>query len=441
MSSRPTRYATSGDSQIAYQMGGAGPAVMLLGGTISGIALWEERLGAPFLDAIARFATVVVHDARGSSRSDPLPAGVPATVEGQVADAIAVLDDAAIDGAFVLGFHAGGAVAIALAAARPERVRSLLIVNGWARLIEDDGYPGITQAFSDELVETHRRSYGTDMFSDLFAPSFAGDPEVSEFFAGLERNGSSRAQAVLLTRMAQELDVRPLLPTVSVPTIVMHSDRDTAIPSTYGRFVADHIPGARFETFPGTDHAFLLENPGPALAELEMLVTGRRPDPEPDRVLATVLFTDIVGSTERAAVLGDREWHALLDRHHAIARDEIDRFRGREIATAGDGFLALFDSPTRAIGCAQSIADRLASLDLEIRAGVHSGEIEIIGDDVGGIAVHIGARIAALGGAGEVLVSSTVKELTAGAPLQFADRGIHELKGVPDTWRIYAVVR
>jgi class 3 adenylate cyclase len=439
MSPPLTRYAPSGDAQIAYRTAGAGPAVILLSGTISGIALWEQRLGAPFVDAIARFARVVVYDARGAGRSDPLPPGAPATVAGQVDDAIAVLDDASIDQAVIVGFHAGGAAALALAAAHPDRVANVLIVNSWARLLEDDGYPGITQEFSDDLVDEHRRRYGTDMFSELFAPSVADDPAVSEFFAGLEQHGSSRSQAVLLTRMAQELDVRDILSTVAVPTVVMHSDRNTAVPAHFGRYIAEHVPDATFVTFPGTDHAFLLANPGPALAELETIVTGRRPDPETDRILATVLFTDIVGSTERAAGLGDRGWGDLLARHHEVVRDELDRCRGREIDTAGDGFFAVFDAPARAIRCAQSIGARLDALGLEIRAGIHTGECEQIGDNLGGIAVHIGARIAAMAGPGEILVSSTVKDLTVGSRVELVDRGTHTLKGVPEPWRIYAV--
>lgn len=413
---------------------------MCLLGTVSGLAVWEHRLGADLFDPLARFGRAIVHDPRGTGGSDPLAPGRPATAEGQAEDVVAVLDDASIEKAFLFGTHAGGGVGVAMASAYPDRVSGLLLVNSWARLIEDEEYPGISRSYSDELIEAHSDQWGTGMFADAFVPSRAGDPEIKEFFATIEQHGSSRAQAVLLTRMAQELDVRKLLAGISVPTVVMHSEQNTAIPASYGRYLAEHIPGARYIGFDGTDHLFQLENPQPVLVELETLVTGRPPDPAPDRVLATVLFTDIVGSTERIATIGDRNWRELVTLHHAAVRDELDRFRGREIDTAGDGFLAVFDAPARAIRCAQAITLEVRALGLEIRAGVHTGECERLGDKLGGIGVHIGARIAALAGPTEVLVSSTVKELAAGSGLRFVDRGIHTLKGVPDEWRLFAVV-
>ncbi|MGZ4754687.1 MAG: adenylate/guanylate cyclase domain-containing protein [Acidimicrobiia bacterium] len=441
MGSRITCYAHSGDNQVAYQTAGEGPAVAYLMGTISGLAVWEHRLGEEFFDAIARFSRLVVHDPRGAGRSDPLPPATPPTVQGQADDLIAVLDDASIPKVFVLGFHAGAAVGIELATSYPSRVTGLLLVNGWARLLEDDGYPGITPAFSEDLIEMHGREFGTGIFSSAFVPSREGDPTVKEFFAFVEEHGSSRAQSMLLTRMAQELDVRDKLAHVTVPTVVMHSGQNTAIPPSFGRYIADHIPDATYISFPGTDHAFQFENPGPVLAELETLVTGRRPDPERDRILTTVLFTDIVGSTQRAAALGDRSWRELLERHHAIVRDQLDRLRGHELDTAGDGFLAIFDSPGRAIKCAQSIITELRHNGIEIRAGIHTGECEKLGDKLGGIAVHIGARIASLAGPGQILVSSTVRDLTAGSGIEFVDRGPHELKGVPNLWQVYEVAQ
>ena len=275
----------------------------------------------------------------------------------------------------------------------------------------------------------------------MWAPSRADDPQLKEWGARWERLGASPGAAVALLRMNMEIDIRHALPAIRVPTLILHRTGDQALPVMDSRYMAEQIPGAKYVELPGMDHIWFVGDADAILNEVQEFLTGVRPGPEPDRVLATVLFTDIVGSTQRAAELGDRRWRDLLDSYYALSRRELGRFRGREIKTMGDGFLATFDGPARGIRCACAISDSVGQLGLAIRAGLHTGECEMMGDDVGGIAVHIGARVATEATAGEVLVSSTVKDLVAGSGLQFEDRGSHALKGVPEEWRLFAVER
>ncbi len=275
----------------------------------------------------------------------------------------------------------------------------------------------------------------------MWAPSRADDPQFKEWGARFERLGGSPGAAVALFRMAAEIDIRHVLPAIRVPTLILHRTGDQAVPVMESRYMAEQIPGAKYVELPGMDHIWFVGDADAILNEVQEFLTGVRPAPEPDRVLATVLFTDIVGSTERAAELGDRRWHDLLDSYYGLARRELDRFRGREIKTTGDGFLATFDGPARGIRCACAVGEAVGQLGIAMRAGLHTGECEVMGEDVGGIAVHIGARVAAEANAGEVLVSSTVKDLVAGSGLHFEDRGAHALKGVPEEWRLFAVER
>ena len=293
----------------------------------------------------------------------------------------------------------------------------------------------------DKREQTIWQTWGHDIDLSLFAPSVAQDEQFRRWFATLLRLSASPGASLALTRMNLEIDIRHALASVHVPTLVLHRIGDQSVKFEEGRYIAERIPNAKFVPLPGADHLPFTGDADAIVNEVQEFVTGSRALPEPDRVLATVMFTDIVGSTQRAAEMGDHRWHDLLDGHNAIVRRELARFRGREIDTTGDGFLATFDGPARAVRCACAISNTVKSLGIEIRAGLHTGEIELMGDNVGGIAVHIGARVSALAGASEVLVSSTVKDLVAGSGLQFADRGTHTLKGVPGEWRLFAVER
>ena len=398
------RYARRGEAQIAYRVVGSGPPLVALGGTMSGIALAELPMAAPWMERLVRFSKVVLIDPRGTGSSDPLD--VVPTLDDQAADVLAVLDDAGIEAAFVHGHHAGVGAAIALAVSAPERVLGLVLVNGWARLIADEDCPwGLSEELSDRLIDAHRETFGTGMFVAAFSPSRAHDADLKEQFIELERRGSSRAQSVLLTTMAQQYDIRERLPRVQVPTVVMHSRENTAIPVDHARYLAARISDATLVEFDGTDHAFMFENPEPVLIEIEALVTGIRPLPEPHRVFGAIVFTDLVGSTARAALLGDRVWRNVLERHDA------------------NGAVALG-----------------VRLDLSVRVGVHAGEVDERDDDLAGVAVNLSARLVAVAGPGEVIVSATVRDIVSGASFEFRDRGTHSLKGFTEPRHVYELI-
>ncbi len=328
------------------------------------------------------------------------------------------------------------------AATYPERTTALILYATFASTIRDASYPWpMDPAERHTIIEAIPQQWGRGAYVDLLAPSLAEDERFRRWWARLERLGASPGAAMALRRMNGQIDIRDTLPVIRVPTLVLHrtGDLDTSIEE--GRYLAAHIPGARFVELPGTDHLPWAGDQDAILDEVEEFLTGVRPVAEPDRVLATVLFTDIVGSTEHAAELGDRRWRDVLVSHHGIVRRELDRFRGREVKTMGDGFLAIFDGPARGVRCACAIRDGLRSIGVSIRAGLHTGECEFVENDVGGIAVHIGARVAATARPEEVLVSSTVKDLVVGSGIEFEDRGSHRLKGVPGEWRLYAVQR
>jgi class 3 adenylate cyclase len=325
------------------------------------------------------------------------------------------------------------------AATYPGRTTALIAVGSYARRTWAPTYPwGPTHEQHQQFMERCQREWGGPVGLDERWPSAAKDERVRQWWARVLRMGASPGACLALLQMNAEMDVRHVLPAIRVPTLVLHSIGDRALDVHGSRFMAEQIPGAKFVELPGGDHVPWGEDADAVLDEIEEFLTGVRHDPEPDRVLATVLFTDIVGSTEKVAALGDRRWRDLLEGHHDLVRRELGRFRGREIDTTGDGFLATFDGPARAVRCASAIASGVPALGLVVRAGLHTGEVELRNDKVSGLAVHIGARVAAAAGAGEILVSSTVKDLVAGSGLRFRDRGLHTLKGVPGDWRLFA---
>ena len=435
-----TRYTKSGDVNIAYQIVGQGPLdLVYVPGWISNVELmWDEPAHAHVLGRLASFSRLILFDKRGTGMSDPVPLDRLPTLEERMDDVRAVMDAAGSKRAAVFGFSEGGVMSALFAATYPERMIALALFATFARRIWSPNYQWAPKpdARAEELSALER-NWATRMDLDQLAPS------ESEAFklrlAAYFRRSASPGAAVALLRMNTEHDIRDVLPSIRVPTLVLHREGDIDVRVEEGRWIAAQIPGAKYVELEGDSHTLWGGDTDAVVDELEEFFTGARPVRELDRVLATVLFTDIAGSTERAAGLGDRRWRELLSHHDDAVRRELARFRGREVDTAGDGFLAIFDGPARAVRCAVAARDAVRPLDLEIRAGVHTGECELDGDKVRGIAVHTGARIAALAGPGEVLASSTVRDLTAGSGIEFEDRGTHELKGVPGEWRVHAV--
>ena len=434
-----TKYAKSGDVHIAYQVVGDGPLdLVFVPGWVSHLEhSWEEPSNARFLHRLASFSRLIMLDKRGTGLSDRVSINELPTLEQRMDDVRAVMDAVGSQRAALMGVSEGGAMTALFAATYPERTTALVLYAANARHPAHD----LTAEQLQPILDAFERSWGQGMAWPMWAPSRADDPQLKEWGARFERLGGSPGAAVALFRMAAAIDIRKVLPAIRVPTLILHRTGDQALPVMDSRYMAEQIPGAKYVELPGMDHVWFVGDADAILNEVQEFLTGVRPAPEPDRVLATVLFTDIVGSTQRAAELGDRRWRDLLDSYYALSRRELGRFRGREIKTMGDGFLATFDGPARGIRCACAISDSVGQLGLAIRAGLHTGECEMMGDDVGGIAVHIGARVATEATAGEVLVSSTVKDLVAGSGLQFEDRGSHALKGVPEEWRLFAVER
>ena len=437
-----TRYARADGVHLAYQLYGSGAIDLVHVAEFwhSIEAQWLEPRSAAFLERLGSFARVVSFDKRGTGLSDPVALTEAHTMESWMDDVLTVAEAANLDRPALLGTGGGGMMAMLFAASFPERVRALILYNSGARVMQAPDYPwGNDEAQEREFLRRLHETWGRGTFVDIVAPSQIGDPAFREWWARYERLGATPGSIRVIRPMLQQTDVRGVLEAIRVPTLVLHRTDSRLYGVEQGRHLADHIDGARFVELPGSDHLPFLGDAEAVLEEIEEFLTGARHERTPDRVLATVLFTDIVGSTERAASLGDRAWAELLARHHGRVREELARFRGREVDTAGDGFLATFDGPGRAIHAARAIREALAELGLEIRAGLHTGEIELEASDVRGIAVHIGARVAATAGPGEVLVSSTVRDLVAGSGIEFEDRGTHELKGIPGEWRLFAV--
>jgi class 3 adenylate cyclase len=437
-----TKYAKSGDGvHIAYQVCGNGPLdVVMVPGFVSHVEMaWELPVARRTFEDIASYARLIRFDKRGTGLSDR-EAGIP-TLEQRMEDVRAVMDAAGSERAALHGSSEGGPMCILFAATYPERTEALVLGGSFAKLASGPDQPfGRSPEELESMKELLLKHWGTGRVLAGFAPSVDLDDDEIELLAREERNAARPGELGKILDMCIAIDVRPILPTITVPTLVGHTVGDTIVPVEHGRYLAEMIPGARYVEVGGRDHMMVDEQ---VLAEREQCIreflTGSRATPDFDRVLATVLFTDIVSSTEHAAEMGDTEWTRLLDQHDDIMRTEIERFRGRAVKSTGDGFLAVFDGPGRAAQCALAANDSLRKLGVDIRAGVHTGEIEQRGDDVGGIAVHIGARIASRAGAGEVLASRVVRDLVAGSSLAFTERGEHELKGVPGSWELYAV--
>ncbi len=442
-----TRYAKSGDVDIAYQVLGEGPIDLLMytGLIIPIDCMDEEPSMARFQRHLNSFSRLLRFDKRGVGLSDRGSASAPPTAEQWVQDAVAVLDAVGSERSVVLAPFLAAGEGIALAATHPERVTNLVVVNGAARLLSSPDYPyGVTpKVFASlvrPLVETDAVEQGVDMLT-MIAPSVAADPAFRTWFDRAGNLGATPAMAEAHWAEVFTNDVRPLLPQIRIPTLVIHRENVSApfLEVEHGRFLGEHIPGAKYVELSGSDALYWVGDTAVMLDEIEEFLTGIRGGSGAERVLATVLFTDIVESTNRAAQLGDERWRDLLDRHDHSVRAQIERFRGREVKTVGDGFVATFDSPGRAIECAVAIRENLKAFDLDVRAGIHTGEIEVRGDDVAGMAVHICARVSALAGPGEILVSGAVPPLVAGSDIEFVDRGERELKGVPGSWRLFHV--
>jgi pimeloyl-ACP methyl ester carboxylesterase len=436
-----TRYAKSGDLNIAYQVVGEGSFdLVYVPGWISNVELmWDEPAHAHVLGRLARFSRLILFDKRGTGLSDPVPLDRLPTLEERMDDVRAVMDAVGSQRAAVFGFSEGGVMSALFAATYPERTIALALYGTFAKRIWSTDSPWApTPDAREREFEDLQRNWATRMDLDQLAPSEseAFKSRLATYF----RRSASPGAAVALLRMNTQHDIRDVLPSIRVPTLVIHRTDDREVNVEEGRWIASKIPDSKYVELPGDSHTLWGGDTDAVVDEVEEFLTGVRRGPEPDRVLATVLFTDIVGSTEKASELGDRRWRELLVAHDAAVRLELERFRGREVDTAGDGFLATFDGPARAVRCATAICRSVRTLNLDVRAGVHTGECELEGDRVRGIGVHTGARIAALAGPGEVLASSTVKDLVAGSGIEFEERGEHELKGVPGEWRLYAAV-
>ena len=435
-----TKYAKSGDVHVAYQVLGDGPIdLVIVPGWVSHIELvWEEPQAAAFLRRLGEFSRLILFDKRGTGMSDPIT-GAP-NIDERMDDIRAVMDAAGSDRAALLGYSEGGALAMLFAATYPGRVIALIPYASFARMLRAPDYPF---GWPQEAVEAFYEGIGTagttGAFYDWVVPSRSGDERFRQWFARINRMAASPAQLEVYMRSNSAIDIRAVLPSIQVPTLVINRKEDQLVRVEHGRYLAEHIPGARYLELEGGDHWPWFGDTDAIVEEVEEFLTGMRHAAAPDRVLATVLFTDIVGSTEHVARVGDDAWRQLLDQHDTMSRRQLERFRGRELKQTGDGMLATFDGPARAVQCARAIQEATRAIGLEVRAGVHAGECDVRGDDIGGLAVHIAARVAAAAGPGQVLVSSTVRDLVAGSTLDFTDFGTHQLKGVPGEWRLYEV--
>jgi pimeloyl-ACP methyl ester carboxylesterase len=432
-------YAESGGLNIAFTATGAGPDLVVAPGFISHLdIMWEEPSVVHFFSRLASFRRVVTFDKRGAGLSDPVMHAP--TLEESVDDLRAVMDAAGCERADIVGISEGGTMATLMTASHPERVNALVLYGAFSRLLRAPDYPlGVTEKELSALIEVSAKGWGEGVGLGAWAPSRRDDADLRRWWARLQRVAASPGMVRNIFALYPQVDIRDVLPAIQVPTLVVHRRNDRMVTLDMGRYLADRIQGAKFVAVDGTDHLFFTGDADAVLDEIEEFLTGVRPLPAVERVLATVLFTDIVDSTKRAVELGDERWKELLGRHDAQVRRQLARFHGREINTTGDGFLARFDGPARAIRCAMAIRDGLRSLGLEVRAGVHTGEVELRDNDISGIAVHIAARVAAAAGAGEVLVSRIVVDLVAGSGLSFAARGEHTLKGLSGELGLFAV--
>lgn len=439
MSTVKTRYAKSGDVHVAYQVVGEGPVdLVVVHGWVTNVELWwEDSSWTRFYERLASFSRLILFDKRGTGLSDRVSIREMPTLEERMDDVRAVMDAVGSESAFVLGISEGGPMSLLFAASHPERTRALVLYGSFPRITSAPDYPwGFAPEQVEPLLAVAERTWGEGTFTgSLLAPSQLA--ERLPFFARYEREGASPGAMIALVRMLTEIDVRRVLPSIGVPTLIIHRDHDAVAPIEGARYMAAQIPEARLVELVG-DHSPVTGDIDAILDGIEEFVTGRRQERAPERVLATVMFTDIVDSTSRAAALGDQRWAELLEHHYQEIRQLLPRFGGHEVKTIGDGFLATFDGPARAVRCALATIEANREIGVSLRAGLHTGEVERRGDDISGIAVHIGARVAALAESGEVLASRTVKDLVAGSGLRFIDRGTHTLKGVLDDWQLFA---
>lgn len=434
-----TRYARHGEISLAYQVTGSGTNDLLfIPGWVSHVEqAWEEPSFAPFLQRMAGFSRLILMDRRGTGLSDA--GDGPPVLEERMDDVRAVLDAAGSERAFVFGISEGGALGSLFAATYPERTAGLILCNTFAYIRHSDDHPwALGQEELDDFLDVVHREWGRGISIRYFAPNHAGDAAFVERWGRFERRAVSPGGMRKLLAMSLETDVRNVLSTIGVPTLVLHRTGDPVVNVRSGRYLAEHIAGARLVELRGDDHFPWLGDAQAILDEVELFVTGEIARSESDRVLATVLFVDIVDSTRHLLERGDLEWRRALETFYSTMREHLTRFRGLEIDTSGDGFFATFDGPARAVRCACALRDAVAALGISIRCGLHTGECELLGGKVSGIAVHIGARVCAVASGGEVLVSNTVKELVAGSGLSFADRGSHAMKGIPTEWQLYA---
>ena len=442
------RYAWNGDAALAYQVVGSGPVdLVYVPGLYSNVERsWEDGDYARFLSSLATFTRLIVMDRRGTGMSEGLsPRDLP-PLESDVADMLAVMDAAGSSRAATLGHSQGGYLSALFAATYPDRALGAIIFGGFARGTWAPDYPWApTPEVWDRMITDTRERFATQEYQDEglaeYGPSLVDDDAARRWWASYWRGCVTPSGAAALMRLTADTDVRGVLPSIHVPTLVLQRSGDRVVPVDEAKDMAHRIPGAKYVELAGDDHCPWFGDQQAVLAEIDQFLTAvADEEADLDRVLATVMFTDIVGSTEKAASLGDRQWARLVERHHALVRSLIVRYRGTEVDTAGDGFFAYFDGPARAVKCAQAVVEGVQPLGIQVRAGVHTGECETIDGKMGGLAVVIGARIGSKAGPSEVLASQTVKDLTAGSGLAFADRGEHELKGVPDSWHLYQVV-
>ena len=435
-----THYVKSDDVHIAYQVLGEGSFdLLVVPGFISNVeAIWQSPDQSMFFRRLASFCRVILFDKRGTGMSDR--GSQIFTLEQRMHDVQAILDEVGSERAALFGMSEGGPMSLLYAATYPDRTSALVLYGSYAKRSWAPDYPfGWKDEQWQHVLDDIEHSWGSPQALSIAmrVPSLAGDRHAAERIASYYRASASPGAAAAIMKMNREIDVRHVLPATQVPTLILHRTAEHVIDVEHARYMARHIPGVKLVELSGEDHTPWVGDHDAVLDEVEQFLTGKRHVQEPERVLATVLFADIVGSTKRAAALGDGRWRVLLETYYAKVREVLQRYRGHEINSAGDGFLAAFDGPARAIRCAGTIRDMARSLDLEVRCGLHTGECELVGDDLAGIAVHIGARVAGLAGPSEVLVSQTVRDLVAGSGLALEDRGTHKLKGVPNEWRLF----
>ncbi len=437
-----TKYALSGDVNIAYQVVGEGSLELVyVPGWVSNVELaWEDPAPRRFLERLASFSRLILFDKRGTGLSDPVAEDQLPTLEQRMDDVRAVMDAIGLPRAAVFGWSEGVPMSALFAATYPERTSALVLYGGYARRIRSEDYPWApTREERQKFFDAISQGWGGVVDLDTLAPSAMQDERFKQWWATYLRRSASPKRALALARMNSEVDIRSILPAIRVPTLVLHRTGDQDMDVRGSRWVAGQIPNAKYVELDGVDHLPFVGNVDTLLDEIQEFLTGTRHTDIPDRVLGTLLFTDIVGSTERAAALGNQRWADLVQTHFKILRRELERFRGIEIHTTGDGILATFDGPARAVRCGCAMRDAVRQLGIEIRVGLHTGEYEWIGQEIAGVAIHIAARVMSKAGSSEVWVSSTVKDLIAGSGIEFQECGIHSLKGVPGEWHLYQV--